>query len=279
MPARYLRPLKGWQAIDVSELWRFRELFLILALRDIKVRYKQTLIGGLWALIQPVAFTLIGVLVFSRAAGVGTDGIRPAFLFYLVSQLPWMLFSSGFQASSMSLVGAQNMIKKVYFPRLILPVSSVMVSLVDFAIQLGLVCLVLLGLMLLPGYETFVPPAQVALLPLAAVWAFAASLSVGIPLAALNVEFRDVRYVIPFVTQFVIFAAPVFWPASQLPDAWRPFYGLLPIAGPIEFFRWCLLGTPAYPMMWLVGLLSTAASLALGIMYFARVEGRFADVV
>ncbi len=277
--ARHLRPAKGWQAVDFRELWRFRELFLIFALRDIKVRYKQTIIGGLWALIQPIAFAVVGVLVFSKAAGVGTDGVEPAFLFYLVSQLPWMLFNSGFQASSMSLVSAQNMLKKVYFPRLILPISSVMVSLIDFLIQLGLVALILLALPFLPGTDAFVPPPQVVLVPLAALWAFVAAMSLGVPLAALNVEFRDVRYVLPFMTQFVIFAAPVFWPASQLPDAWRPVYGLLPIAGPIEFFRWCLLDTPAYPAMWAVGLLSTAVCLVAGVAYFARMEGRFADVV
>lgn len=276
---RYLRPAVGWQRIDLAELWRFRELFAIFALRDIKVRYKQTLIGGTWALIQPIAFTIIGVLVFGRAAGVGTDGIEPIFLFYLASQVPWMLFNSGLQASSMSLVQAQNMIKKIYFPRLILPVSSAMTSLVDMLIQLGLIGLILLALPFVPGVEPFVPPIQVLLLPVAILWAFLAALSVGLPLAALNVEFRDVRYVIPFITQFAIFAAPVFWPASRIPEAWRPVYGLLPIAGPIEFFRWCLLDTPAHPTMWAVGLLSSLVCLAAGLAYFARMEARFADVV
>lgn len=279
LATRFIRPAVGWQPINLSELWRFRELFLIFALRDVKVRYKQTAIGGAWALIQPIAFTIVGVLVFGRVAEVGTDGVEPLFLFYLASQIPWMLFNSGLQASSMSLVQAQNMIKKIYFPRLILPVSSVMVSLVDMVIQLGLVCIVLLALPLLPGFDAFVPPVQVLLTPLAIAWAFLAALSIGLPLSALNVEFRDVRYVIPFITQFAIFAAPVFWPASQLPDAWRPLYGLLPIAGPIEFFRWCLLDTPPHPAMWAVGLLSTATCLAVGLAYFARMEDRFADVV
>lgn len=276
---RYLRPGAGWRRIDVAELWRFRELFAIFALRDIKVRYKQTLIGGAWALIQPIAFTLVGVMVFGRAAGVGTDGVEPAFLFYLASQVPWMLFNSGLQGSSMSLVQAQNMIKKIYFPRMILPVSSAMVSLVDMLIQMGLIVAILLVLPFLPGVESLTPPPQAVFLPLAVVWAFLAALSMGLPLAALNVEFRDVRYVIPFITQFVIFAAPVFWPASRLPDAWRPVYGLLPIAGPIEFFRWCLLDTPAHPAMWTVGLASTLVCLGLGLAYFARMEERFADVV
>lgn len=275
---RYIVPVTGWRAIDFSELWRFRELFLIFAMRDVKVRYKQTAIGALWALIQPIAFTIVGVMVFSRAAGVGTDGVQPAFLFYLVSQLPWMLFNTGLQTCSMSLVGAQNMIKKVYFPRMILPTSAVMVSLVDLVVQLCLVGLAFVATHLLTGAGV-VPPVQVVLLPLAVLWAFLAALSIGLPLAALNVEFRDVRYVIPFITQFAIFAAPVFWPASSLPAGWRLAYGLLPVAAPVEFFRWCMLGTPAYPGMWLVGVLGTLACLAAGLAYFGRVEGRFADVV
>lgn len=275
---RYLKPTEGWSPIDLAELWRFRELFLIFALRDVKVRYKQTVIGAAWALVQPIAFTLVGLLVFGRMAKAGTDGVEPALLFYLVSQLPWMLFNTGLQTSSLSLVNAQNMLKKVYFPRLVLPASAVMVTLVDLAVQLALVAVVLLALPWVTG-SAFVPPPQVVLLPIAVAWAFVASLSIGLPMAALCVEFRDVRFVIPFITQFVIFAAPVFWPASALPDAWRPWYGLLPIAGPIEFFRWCVLGTPTHPAMWGVGIVATTVTLMVGLAYFSRVEGRFADVV
>lgn len=276
---RYLRPATGWRAIDFGELWRFRELFLIFALRDIKVRYKQTVIGAAWALVQPIAFTVLGVFVFGRAAGMGTDGVEPMFLFFLVSQLPWMLFNTGLQTSSMSLVNAQNMLKKIYFPRLVLPVSAVMVSLVDLAVQIVLVALVILALPLLPGGVFLTPSPQLILLPIAILWTFLAALSVGLPLAALNVEYRDVRYVIPFITQFAIFAAPVFWPASKLPDGWREAYGLVPVAAPIEFFRWCVLDTPAHPGMWAVGAVSTIVSLAIGLACFARMEDRFADVV
>ena len=144
---------------------------------------------------------------------------------------------------------------------------------------MALIALVLAALPLIPGVAAHTPPPQVVLLPLAALWAFLATLSVGLPLATLNVEFRDVRYVIPFVTQFMIFAAPVFWPASQIPEAWRPLYGLMPIAAPIEFFRWCLLDTPAHPGLWAVGLAGTAVCLLGGFAYFGRMEGRFADVV
>jgi lipopolysaccharide transport system permease protein len=279
LPTTFIRPPKGWQALNLPELWRYRELFLIFALRDIKVRYKQTVLGGLWALIQPIAFTVVGTVIFGKVAGASTDGVAPAFLFYLASQLPWMLFNTGLQTSAMSLVGAQNMLKKVYFPRLVLPTSAVMVTLVDAAVQFALLVLVIAALPLLPGIPNFLPPVQVLLLPVAVVWAFLAALAIGLPLAALNVQYRDVRYVIPFVTQFMIFAAPVFWPASAIPDGWRAVYGLLPVAGPIEFFRWCVLGTPAHPAMWAVGAVSTLVCLIAGLAYFCRMEDGFADVV
>jgi lipopolysaccharide transport system permease protein len=265
--------------LDAAELWRFRELFWIFADRDIKVRYKQTVLGSAWALIQPLIFTVLGTIVFGKLAGAGTDHVRPAFLFYLVSQLPWMLFNTGLQTSAMSLVGAQNMIKKVYFPRLVLPASAVIVSLVDFLVQLALVAVVLALLPLIPGVPTFIPPIQVVLFPVGVLWAFLSALALGIPLAALNVEYRDVRYVIPFVTQFMIFAAPVFWSVEKISAAWRPVYALVPVAGPMDFFRWCLLGTPAHPLMWIVGAVSTLVTLVLGLMYFRRVEDTFADVV
>ena len=279
VPYLTIRPSAGWAPLDVPELWRFRELFWIFADRDIKVRYKQTVLGGAWALIQPLAFTVLGTVVFGKLAGASTDDVRPPFLFYLVSQLPWMLFNTGLQTSATSLVGAQNMIKKVYFPRLVLPASAVVVSLVDFLIQLGVVAVILLALPLVPHVPTFVPPIQVLLLPVAALWAFLAALVVGLPLSALNVEYRDVRYLIPFVTQFLIFAAPVFWSVERIAPAWRPVYGLLPIAGPIDFFRWCLLDTPPHPLMWGVGAIATGAVLIAGLAYFRRVEDTFADVV
>ena len=278
-PYLTIRPSTNWAPLDAAELWRFRELFWIFAARDIKVRYKQTVLGGAWALIQPLVFTVLGTIVFGRLAGAGTDGVRPAFLFYLASQLPWMLFNTGLQTSAMSLVGAQDMIKKVYFPRIVLPASAVVVSLVDFLVQLGLVALVLLVLPVIPRVPAFLPPIQVFLLPVAAAWAFIAALSLGLPLAALNVEYRDVRYLIPFVTQFMIFAAPVFWSIERISPAWRPLYALMPIASPIDFFRWCLLGTPAHPLMWAVGAASTLLTLFGGLAYFRRVEDTFADVV
>ncbi|MEM9369334.1 MAG: ABC transporter permease [Planctomycetota bacterium] len=279
LPVTIIEPPKGWQPVNFAELWRYRELFLIFALRDIKVRYKQTALGAAWALLQPIAFTVVGMVIFKGVAGAGTDGIEPAFLFYFASQIPWMLFNTGLQTSAMSLVGAQNMIKKVYFPRLVLPTSAVMVSLVDMLIQSAVLAIVLLALPLIPGVSAFLPPLQILLVPVAILWTFLAALAVGLPLSALNVEYRDVRYVIPFVTQFMIFAAPVFWSASQIPERWRVAYGLLPVAGPIDFFRWTVLGTPAHPMMWLVGAVSTAVCLLAGLAYFRRMEDSFADVV
>lgn len=287
LPVTFIRPPKGWQPIDFPELWRYRELFLIFALRDIKVRYKQTILGVGWALIQPIAFTVVGMIIFRGVAGAGNDGVTPAFLFYFASQIPWMLFNTGLQTSAMSLVGAQNMIKKVYFPRLVLPTSAVMVSLVDMLIQSAILLLVVLALpvvaWLFPaaGLATYLPPWHIVLAPVAVAWAFLSALSIGLPLAALNVEFRDVRYVIPFVTQFMIFAAPVFWPASSIEsDFWRAAYGLIPVAGPIEFFRWCLFDSvPAHVGLWTVGAASTAAWLLLGLAYFRKMEDTFADVV
>jgi lipopolysaccharide transport system permease protein len=280
----FIRPAKGWQPIEFAELWRFRELFWIFAERDIKVRYKQTILGVGWALLQPIAFTAIGLIVFGFIAKAGTDNVKPAVLFYLVSQLPWMLFNTGLQASAMSLVGAQNMIKKIYFPRLVIPTSAVVVSVVDFLIQLAIVVVVLLAVALIPlvlsvEFSSYVPPWQIVLLPLAALWAFVAALSIGLPLSALNVEYRDVRYVIPFVTQFMIFAAPVFWSVSKISPTWQPLYALLPVVGPIDFFRWCVLDTPAHPVMWLVGVFATVATLTVGLFYFKRMENTFADVV
>ena len=235
-------PSGGSRALNLPELWRYRELFLIFALRDIKVRYKQTALGAGWALIQPIAFTVLGTVVFGSVAGASNDGVAPAFLFYLASQLPWMLFNTGLQTSSMSLVNAQNMIKKVYFPRLVLPTSAVMVSLVDAMVQFCLLVLVMACLPLIPGVPSILPPIQVILLPVAVLWAFLAALGIGLPLAALNVEFRDVRYLIPFVTQFMIFAAPVFWTVSAIPTGWQMLFGLLPIAGPIDFFSLVFVG-------------------------------------
>jgi lipopolysaccharide transport system permease protein len=278
-PFLVIDPPAGWRSIDFRELWRFRELLWILALRDIKVRYKQTVLGGAWALIQPIGFTVVGSLLFGRGDHQWTDNVHPVFLFFLVSQLPWMLFNTGLQTSAMSLVSAQNMIKKIYFPRLILPVSAVMVSLIDLAVQLGLVVAVLLALPLIPRLPTFVPPIQILLVPIATVWGFLAALAIGVPLAALNVEYRDVRYVIPFITQFMIFAAPVFWSVERFSPVGRAVYGLLPVAGPIDFFRWCVLGTPPHPGMWLVNIVATILILIGGLAYFRRVEDSFADVV
>ena len=286
----WIRPSKGWQAVDWNELWRYRELFWMLALRNIKVRYKQTVLGFAWAIIQPLAFTIVGSLLFA-----GAIDFKPAFLFFLASQLPWQMFDGALQQASQSLVAAQGMIKKIYFPRLILPVGAAMVTIVDFLVQLGMLLLVLLALPIASAFlgppaegdpawrqnlVTHVPPIQVLLLPVAVLWTFLASMSVSLWLAALNVQFRDVRYLLPFVTKFLIFAAPVFWSANNIDSPmWRAIYGLLPIAAPIEFFRWSLLGTEPTPVLWIVGATSTTLLLVGGLFYFRRMEQTFADVV
>ncbi len=291
-PITWIRPSSGWRAVDWKELWQSRELFWVLASRNIKVRYKQTVLGFAWAIIQPLAFTIVGSLLFA-----GAVDFKPAFLFFLASQLPWQMFDTGLQQASGSLVAAQNMVKKIYFPRLILPVSAAMVTVVDFLVQLALVAIIMLALPVaffaLGGHPPedapawrqnivpHLPPIQVVLLPLAIVWTFAASMSISLWLSALNVEYRDVRYVLPFITKFLIFAAPVFWSVSESISSpvWQAVYGLLPIAAPIEFFRWSLLGTPATPVLWVSGFVSTSLLLAGGLFYFRRVERTFADVV
>ncbi|MEM1211376.1 MAG: ABC transporter permease [Planctomycetota bacterium] len=286
-----IRADRGWQAIDLPELWRFRELFWMLALRNIKVRYKQTVLGFAWALIQPLAFTIVGSLLFA-----GSIDFAPAFLFFLASLLPWQMFDSSLSQASNSLVSAQGMIKKIYFPRLILPFGSAMVTFVDLLVQLAMITLIMLALPIAawllggppaeddPAWRqnivAHVPPIQVFLLPLAMIWSFMASMSVALWLAALNVQYRDIRYILPFITKFLIFAAPVFWSVQVIEnDTLRAIYGLLPVAAPIEFFRWCLLGTPPTPLLWTVGLISSSAFLVLGLFYFRRMERTFADVV
>ena len=270
---RVLQATPGWRAVDAGELWRFRELFWILALRDVKVRYKQTVLGAAWALIQPLAFTVLFTIVFGRLADMGADGVEPKFLFYLAGLLPYQLFSTGMTAAAGSLVAAQNMVKKVYFPRLIVPASAVVVSVFDFAISLGL----LAGAMLIYGRP---PPLQVVLLPLFVGLAFASAVGAGLWLSALNVQFRDVRYVLPFLAQFLLYATPVPWSVSQIADpAWRAMAGLNPMAGVVDGFRWAALGTPAHWPTIAVSAAVTAVLLASGLLYFRRLERTFADVV
>lgn len=272
-----LLPPKGWQALDLAALWRYRELVGFLALRDIKVRYKQTVLGVLWAVIQPVLSTFLFTLVFNKLAGLQAPAGVPYELWVFAAMIPWQLFASAMTNAGNSLVGSQNLITKVYFPRLSIPISTILAALVDFAIAFALLVVLMLCYGRLPG------PAVLALPVLVAV-AVAAALAAGLWLSALNVQYRDVRYVIPFLGQLWFFATPVLYGADKVGEKFGPTaeaaYALNPMVGVCEGFRWALLGTP--PPSLAVTAISTAATLVLlvgGLFYFRRMEQTFADVV
>jgi lipopolysaccharide transport system permease protein len=267
-----IEPTRGWLKINFREIWEYRELLYFLVWRDIKVRYKQTALGATWAVLQPVMTMIVFSVFFGRLAKVPSDGI-PYPIFAYAALLPWQLFAFALSESANSLVGSQNLIQKVYFPRLVIPIAGVLAGLVDFAIAF----VVLLGMMVYYGIH---PTTAILVLPVFIVFAVAAALSVGLWLSALNVQFRDVRYTIPFLTQFWMFATPVAYPASLVPAKWRALYGLNPMAGVVEGFRWALLGkaTSPGPLLWV----SVAAVILLligGLAYFRRMEKTFADVV
>lgn len=262
----------GWVPLKLSELWQYRELFYFLTWRDIKVRYKQTALGASWAIIQPLFTMVIFSIFFGRLAKIPSDGI-PYPIFSYAALVPWTFFSNGMAQSSNSLVGSANLIKKVYFPRLVVPVSSVIGGAVDFVLAFA----VLLGLMFHYGIGLTL---NVVWLPLFLLLAFTTSLGVGLWLSALNVEYRDIRYVVPFLTQFWMFATPIAYPSSLLSEPWKTVYGLNPMVGVVEGFRWALLGTKTMtgPMVYASAFVSLAI-LVGGAFYFRRMEKSFADVV
>jgi lipopolysaccharide transport system permease protein len=267
-----IQPTQGWLKINFREIWEYRELLYFLVWRDIKVRYKQTALGAGWAVLQPVMTMIVFSVFFGRLAKMPSDGI-PYPIFAYAALLPWQLFAFALSESANSLVGSQNLIQKVYFPRLVIPIAGVLAGLVDFAIAF----VVLLGMM---EYYGIHPTAAIFVLPAFIVFAVAAALSVGLWLSALNVEYRDVRYTIPFLTQFWMFATPVAYPSTLIPEKWRALYGLNPMAGVVEGFRWALLGksTSPGPLLWV----SVAAVILLligGLAYFRRMEKTFADII
>ena len=272
LPIIFIRPSSGWRSLDLKDLWRYRELLYFLAWRDIKVRYKQTVLGGLWAIIQPVLTMVVFSLFFGRLAKIPSDGI-PYPLFAYAALVPWTFFANGLSQSADSLVASANLIKKVYFPRLVIPISSVLSGLVDFVLAFS----VLLGMML---YYRIVPGAHIMYLPLFLILALVTALGTGFWLSAMNVQFRDVRYTVPFLIQVWLFATPIAYPSSLLGEPWRTIYGLNPMVGVVEGFRWALLGTHTAPGPTI--LMSALAALILsvtGAFYFRRMERTFADVV
>lgn len=267
-----VQPSHGWVSLKLREMWDYRELLYFLTWRDIKVRYKQTALGAAWAIIQPCMTMVVFSLFFGQLAKVPSDDI-PYPIFSYAALVPWTFFANGLSQSSSSLVGSANLITKVYFPRLVVPISAVLAGLPDFLLAF----VVLLGMMVYYGRT---PTPSVLWLPFFLLLALATSLGVGLWLSALNVEYRDIRYVVPFITQFWLFATPIAYSSRLLDEPWRTLYGLNPMVGVVEGFRWALLGTNTQPGP--VVLVSSAVSalvLLSGALYFRRMERRFADIV
>lgn len=256
------------------DLWTYRELFHVLAARDISVRYKQTVIGILWAVIRPVLTMVVFTVVFGKLAKLPSEGNAPYALMVFAGMLPWQFFSTALSEASNSLIGNSHLISKVYFPRIIVPTSTVIVAFIDLAISFG----ILLGMMI---YFQFAPSWQIILLPLFVLIGFAASLGPGLWAAALNVKYRDFRYVIPFVVQFGLYLSPVGFSSSVIPEQWKIVYYLNPMVGVIDGFRWCILGNEAQ-IEWtsvFVAVVSTTLLLAFGVRQFRKMERSFADLI
>lgn len=271
-PIVHIRPPSRWWTVPYGELWAHRELLYFLVWRDIKIRYKQTAIGAAWAILQPFLAMLVFTLFFGRLAHIPSDGL-PYAIFYYSALLPWMYFASSLQTATSKIVENQNVITKVYFPRLLLPISAVSAGLVDFAISF----LMFIVLMI---YYSVRPTSALLFFPLFLMLAFATALGAGLWLSALNAIYRDVRYVVPFLIQFWLFASPVAYSSSLVPTKWRWIYGFNPMAGVIEGFRWSLTGRGLVPGRMLVT--STVVSVVVllsGLLYFQAMEATIADVV
>jgi lipopolysaccharide transport system permease protein len=267
-----IQPSRGWVSLKLRDLWEYRELMYFLVWRDVKVRYKQTALGVAWVVLQPILTTIIFTVIFGNLAKMPSDNL-PYAVFALAGIVPWNFFSGAITRGSMSLVGNAGMISKVYFPRLVMPTAAVMAGIVDLAIVLVL----LFGLMI---YFGVVPTLAIVTLPLFLLLALVTALGVSLWLAALNVRYRDVNYIVPFITQFWLYATPVVYPSSLIPDKWRILYGLNPMAGVVEGFRWAVLGTNEAPgPMLAVSVAISAFLLISGAYFFRRVERTFADVI
>ncbi len=266
-----IEPQKGWRTLNLRELWAYRELLAVLTQRDIRVRYKQTVLGVAWAVIQPLLTMILFSFVFGRLAKIPSDGL-PYPIFVYAGLLPWTFFANALSTSGNSLVGQQHLISKVYFPRLIIPLSSVGTGLIDFAVSAA----ILLILMVHFGIGWSINLLAVPLLILAVIFI---ALGVGTLLSALTVSYRDFRYVVPFVVQFWMYATPVVYPASLFPEKWRWFLFLNPMAGLIEGFRSAFL---AQPFNWVgisISMAVAASVFVFGVFYFEKMERRFADII
>lgn len=253
-----------------KDIWRYRELFYILSWRDIKVRYKQTVIGATWAIIRPMLTMIIFTIIFGRIAGMQNDTTVPYALVVLSAMLPWQFFSTALSEASNSLISNTNLVSKVYFPRLIIPASSVITSFVDFGISFGLLAIMML-------FYRFAPSWQICWLPVFIILSFLASFGVGLYLTAVNVKYRDFRYIVPFIVQFGLFVSPVGYNIYRIPEKWRMVYCLNPMAGIINGFRWSIVGEPMYWPGFCVSAAVTILFLIIGIWYFRKTEKSFAD--
>lgn len=268
-----LQPAKGLGALNLRDLWLYRELIYFMTWRDLKVRYKQTLLGAGWAILRPLMTMVVFSIFFGDLAQVPSDGL-PYPIFSFAALVPWGLFSDAVSVAGRSLVQNRHMITKVYFPRVILPLSSILAGVVDFLIAF----VILIGMMV---FYKIAPTPQVWTLPLFLLLALVTSTGVGLWLAALNVQYRDVNYMTPFLTQFWLFVTPIAYPASMVPKQWQLIYSLNPMAGVVEGFRWALLGTEqgAPGPMLIVSSLVAVVLLVSGLVYFRRMERNFADMV
>ena len=267
-----IRPSKGWVPLELRELWEYRDLLYLFVWRDLKVRYKQTMVGASWAIIQPFIAMVVLSIFFGKLIKVPSEGI-PYPIFVYTALVPWMYFVNALTQSSNSVVGNHMVITKVYFPRLIIPMTTIITGLLDFVIALS----ILLGMMLI---YRIVPTAAIWTLPFFIMLTIATALGLGLWLAALNVEYRDVRFILPFLTQIWFFITPVAYPSTLVPEPWRTIYGLNPMSGVVEGFRWALLGKAQPPSMILVVSSIVVIGLLIGGLYFYRYkEQKFADVI
>lgn len=272
LPKTRIQPSKGWVSLNLRELWEYRELLYFFVWRDLKVRYRQTILGIFWAIVQPFFTMVIFSLFFGKLSQVDSDGL-PYPIFSYAALVPWTFFSNALSNASNSLIVSANMLKKIYFPRMMLPIATVIAGLVDFLLAF----IVLIGMM---WFYHLVPTINIIWLPLFLLLALITSLGVSLWLSAMNVQFRDVRYTIPFLTQAWLFATPIAYSSSLLSEPWKTIYGINPMAGVVESFRWALLGADTAPGPIII--VSSVAALALfisGAYYFRRLEKDFADII
>ena len=283
---RTIKPKQGFSAVNVSELWRYRELFLFLAWRDLLIRYKQTVLGILWAILQPLTSVAVFTIVFGKMAGLDANG-APYPLLTLAAMIPWQMFSGGLAASSLSLVSSANLVTKIYFPRLIIPLSSTFGTLLDALI--GLILLLLtVGFYLLAGSQGWVTSSatvglhwQILLTPLWFLLGLLTTIAGGLWLSALNVKYRDIKYVVPFMIRIAMLISPIGYLSTEVPQPYRLIYSINPLVGVIDGFRWSVLGNnfePYWPGMAVSGLV-TLLLLVSGLLFFRNTERRFADII